>query len=73
MTYEVLRSADLVFLTGACLPSSDPSAATASDPDIPPPGGIYRYLVRAVNGCPGSGWDLGVDSAGAPRAGPSCP
>jgi hypothetical protein len=72
--YEVLRTESGDFETGAaCLTLPDPGVPTLSDMDVPPPGGLYRYLVRAVNGCSGVSWDLGVDSAGSPRAAIACP
>ena len=55
-----------------CLAPVNTSATTLDDFDVPPSNGsVFSYLLRAQNPC-GEG-SLGVDSAGAPRAGLACP
>ena len=54
---------------------SGQSAPTTTDFSQPDPGGVFFYLIRAVNDCPdpdGTG-TLGPDSNGAERLGTSCP
>jgi N-acetylneuraminic acid mutarotase len=75
--YDVLRSADAAdFVSGAvCLESDDASDTTAMDAAVPPPGGVFYYLVRGENACPdalGEG-PLGVRSDGQPIQGRACP
>jgi len=75
--YDTLRSAipgDFVS-GGACVESDDPSDTSASDAGVPPRGGIFFYLVRAENACPGASGigPLGAASNGVPRQGRSCP
>ena len=68
--YDVLR-ARAASLFGVCLESDDASDTVALDQGVPGPGGVYHYLVRAVNVC-GDG-SLGQDSTGSARNGPACP
>jgi N-acetylneuraminic acid mutarotase len=74
IVYDVLRSADRAdFVTTAECIATDSSSTLAVDPALPPPGGIYYYLVRAQSGCvPGEG-ELGTSSNGTPRSGRHCP
>jgi hypothetical protein len=73
-SYDLLRSPDAGdFVTNAvCLPV-DSGTLTAVDADTPPLGGLFYYLVRAENDCPGAVGTLGTDSAGVPRIGRTCP
>jgi hypothetical protein len=73
--YDLLRSSSAQdFVTGAeCIVTSGATLG-GIDPDAPAPGGIFYYLVRAVDGCPGGGeGSLGARSDGTPRTGRSCP
>jgi hypothetical protein len=74
--YDVLRSTQAAdFVSGAVCLESDGASTTAQDPDVPPPGGVYYYLVRAENACPnalGTG-PLGFRSDGQPIQGRNCP
>jgi hypothetical protein len=74
IAYDVLRSPDASDFVGAasCL-EADETDRSAVDSDAPSPGGVFHYLVRVENGCPGSSGALGSDSAGVPRTGTSCP
>ena len=73
--YDLLRSTDPAgFATAAlCLESDDVADTAASDSDSPSAGGLYYYLVRVENGCPGAPGSLGHDSDGSPRTGVNCP
>ncbi len=69
--YDVLRgtSADLASGLG-CL--ARVSTTELAENEVPPPGGLLLYLVRALDlGC-GGGGPLGQDSAGTPRP-TTCP
>ncbi len=75
--YDVLRSTQAAdFVSGAvCVESDDASDRSAQDAAVPPPGGVFFYLVRAENACPnalGAG-PLGFRSDGQPIQGRSCP
>jgi hypothetical protein len=58
-----------------CLVLADPSQAAATDAQAPAPGGLFCYLVRAENACPGGAGrgPLGFASTGNERPGRSCP
>jgi hypothetical protein len=66
--YHVLRSpAASDFGTAVCTLTGTFTATT--DEDVPGGGGLYHYLIRALNRC---GENLGSDSAGSPRSGADC-
>jgi len=71
--WEILRGAAGVLPDyGACLGPAV-GVPSATDPEIPGPGDVFTYLIRAVDaGCGGAG-GLGTDSAGVPRTAPACP
>ena len=75
--YDTLRASfagDFVQNT-TCVESADGSDTTSSDPQDPPLGGVYFYLVQVENACPhpiGLGV-LGTSSEGVPRYGRTCP
>jgi N-acetylneuraminic acid mutarotase len=74
LSYDLLRSgsaSDFVDAT-ACV-ASDAETFQAVDPETPPLGGMFAYLVRAQNRCPGGEGSLGTDSNGVPRTGRPCP
>jgi hypothetical protein len=75
LTYDVLRSdvaSDFVGMT-ECLPSADRSSRVWTENASPVPGGIFHYVVRAVNDCPRGVGSLGSNSANEIRAGRACP
>lgn len=71
--YDVLRSGgpNDFFIGSACVETDDASDRLATDPSVPPAGGLSYYLIRGGNAC-GEG-SLGSSSAGLPRTGRSCP
>jgi hypothetical protein len=71
--YDVLRSgsADDFTAAGSCIESDDGEDTVAVDLDLPAPGSVFYYLVRAENGC-GAG-SLGEGADGSPRSGIACP
>jgi hypothetical protein len=74
--YDALRSNQPGFGPGAtCLTLADPSQPAVTDAVDPSPDGVFFYLVRAVNGCPGAYGvgSLGFGSAGGELTGPACP
>jgi hypothetical protein len=72
--YDVLRSAVRDdFLVGICIETNDGPNMTSAVEDEPPAGSVFYYLTRARNGCPQGVGSLGTTSAGAERAGRSCP
>jgi len=77
VAFDVLRSALAADFTGAadCLESGDGADSSATDPLLPAPDGVWFYLIRAENDCPGplGAGSLGADSSGTPRTGRSCP
>ena len=73
--YDALRSNQPGFGAGAtCLTLANPSQPAVTDATNPSPDGVFFYLVRAVNGCPGAYGigPLGFGSAGE-LTGPACP
>jgi hypothetical protein len=72
--YDLLRS-DVAsdFQTSAECVASGIKGTAATDTSAPPTGGVFFYLVRALNACPGGMGTLGTDSAGAPRLAAACP
>jgi hypothetical protein len=68
--YDVLRSSLAGDFSAATCLASDITATSATEPDDPPGGTCWYYLVRAENAC---GGNLGDDSGGTPRTGNSCP
>lgn len=65
-TYDLTRGGAAV----ACL-SDDGATTTGTDGDIPPPGALFSYLVRAANVC-GTG-TYGFATSGAERTSAACP
>jgi hypothetical protein len=77
LTYETLRAlqADDFMTDPACLASGDPRQTWQLDPEPPPAGSMFCYLVRAMNQCPGDLGEggVGTDSNDEPRSAASCP
>ena len=77
VTYSAVRSSSASdFVSGGvCLTLADPSQPAASDAQNPAPDGLFCYLARAQNACPGGlgTGPLGFASTGAERLGPTCP
>ena len=72
--YELLRAPAPSDLSGAvCLPIDDPAARDTLDSDLPAPGGLFVYLVRAVNSCPDGAGPLGDGGTGSTREAAGCP
>ena len=71
--YDTLRTMAPGNFVGAatCVEWGDGSDTQALDPDTPPAGAVYHYLVCAVNPC-GSG-PAGIDSSGVERDLRVCP
>lgn len=68
-SYDLLRSLDPAdFGAAVCLESAE-TDTVATDTDVPGPGVLHAYLVRAANAC---GSTLGTDSTGTPRSGAAC-
>jgi hypothetical protein len=65
-TYDLTRGGAAV----ACL-SDGGATTTGTDGDIPPPGALFSYLVRAANVC-GTG-TYGFATSGAERTSAACP
>jgi hypothetical protein len=71
LTYDVVRTSNPAdFVTNHVCVESDESDTTAIDAAIPPPGGLFTYVVR-VQGC--GGQTAGLSSNGQPRVVGSCP
>ncbi len=71
-TVDLIRSGQATdFDKGASCVSSGGTAPQFVDGDVPAPGEAFHYLVRYVNGC--AAGSIGVDSAGTPRVGRTCP
>jgi len=70
--YDTLRAAlpDGFSSSLMCVEEAD-AGTTSTDPDIPSPGEVAYYLVRAQNGCGTGG--VGATSDDTPRAATSCP
>jgi hypothetical protein len=75
MIYDTLRSASPGdFTAGAvCVQSDSGPGTSSSDTAVPPPGGIFFYLVRAQDSCPAGQGPLGADSNGVVIPGRACP
>lgn len=77
VAFDVLRAgAPADFVGGvACIESNDSTDAAAVDLGTPPVGGVFYYLVRTENACPGSSGlgSLGSRSDGTARVGRGCP
>lgn len=76
MRYDLLRSSNPAdFVNGTACVASSIATTSAPDAGTPTEGTLFAYLARAKNGCPGAGGvgTLGTTSAGATRAGISCP
>jgi len=73
LTYETVRSQDPhdFAIFAGCVGDSDPSDTSNSDGEVPLPGDLFLYLVRAANAC-GRG-TLGWDSANVEHLGAPCP
>ena len=71
--YDVLRS-DLAgdFVAGARCAETAIAQTSFLEGLTPPVGGVWYFLVRADNDCPGAVGTLGQDSAGAERIGLNC-
>jgi hypothetical protein len=74
-TYDLYREGGQGIPAGA---GTDPTclgtgliSTLVSDTDTPPPGGVFRYFVRAVNACSTGTW--GTNSDDAPRIITTCP
>ena len=65
--YDVVRSdSPAGFATSAiCLETDDGADSWAMDPEMPPVGGLFCYLVRAENPCGAGSW--GLESSGVER------
>jgi len=74
IAYDTLRSDNPIDFTSGvlCLESDDTADRTALDAEVLAADAIAYYLVRAENGCPGTGL-LGRRSDGLERQGASCP
>jgi hypothetical protein len=74
MAYDALRSTTAnSFEAGAtCVESDDSSDTSAIDTQVPAVGGVFHYLIRGDNNCPGAG-SLGQQSGGQERSGRACP
>lgn len=71
LAYDLIRSdTPNDFTTAPFCVASDTTEATATDFDFP---GVFYYLVRAQNACPGGLGPLGAGSDGTPRTGLDCP
>lgn len=70
LLYDVLRSMVAGDFSAAFCLASDLTGTSATEPDDPPGGTCWYYLVRAENPC---GGNLGTDSGGTPRTGNGCP
>jgi hypothetical protein len=69
VTYEVIRASGPQGTEDVmCLELADPADTTASDGEALPPGGLYVYRVRAVNGCPAGVGPLAEGGGAAPPA-----
>jgi hypothetical protein len=74
LVYDLLRSSDPSdFMAAATCVASGVVGTGAVDPEVPPPGTAYDYLVRAANACPSGEGSLGSRSDGTPRVGRACP
>jgi hypothetical protein len=72
LSYDLLLSAIAMnFTTGATCFVSGTSATAVSSDEVPPPGTVEYFVVRAGNSCGDGG--LGTDSFGTVRAGRVCP
>lgn len=77
LAYDTIRSQSSTDFSGGgiCVESGDGSDFKALDNGVPSPGGVFYYLVRAVNACPGSSGSgsLGSGTNGSPRVARTCP
>jgi hypothetical protein len=74
VVYDVLRSgAAHDFTGGATCIDADGGDTSATDPALPPTGGVFFYLARAQNACPSGAGSLGTRSDGNSRSGRTCP
>lgn len=77
LAYDTLRSANAADYVAAsiCVESTDGGDLQAVDPGSPVAGAAFFYLIRAVNGCPGTlgHGSLGTTSSGAVRTARDCP
>ena len=71
--YDYLRSEIAWDFSSVNCIEANGDAAGGPDPDIPVPGAVFFYLVRARNGCPDGLGPLGSGSDGVPRAATGCP
>ncbi|MCP3981182.1 MAG: exo-alpha-sialidase [bacterium] len=74
LTYDTLRSAlPADFVGGGACVETNGSDRLSVDVSLPGPAETQYYLVRSRGDCPGDTGSLGSDSAGAARAGVTCP
>jgi hypothetical protein len=74
LRYDVVRSPlGSNFVPAVCVEANAGPDTLAIDMAAPVPGGVFYYLVRARNGCPGPWASLGATSAGVPRVAGNCP
>jgi hypothetical protein len=72
--YDVLRSGMASdFVAAAVCVGTNGGGTSVTDPEVPPPGASFFYLVRAENGCSAGTGPLGTRSEGTPIAGRTCP
>ncbi|MFQ5719234.1 MAG: M36 family metallopeptidase [Acidobacteriota bacterium] len=76
VVYDTVRSVSgSDFSTAFCVEANDGTDTVAADGATPGPGGVFFYLIRAENICPGSLGlgDLGLGTSGAARSASACP
>lgn len=74
LSYDTLRSGiKSNFLVADCVESDEGPNTTATDVELPSSSQGFYYLNRAQNSCPVGAGSLGENSAGATRAGVTCP
>src|SRR5262249_5843694 len=77
VVYDTIRTTSASDFAGAatCVESGDGTDTVATDLEVPSPGAVVYYLVRARNACPGAMGlgSPGTQSDGTPRAARSCP
>ena len=76
VAYDTVRSSSgSDFVTLASCVESDGSDSIAIDSPIPTIGGVFFYLIRAENACPGTEGQgsVGTDSNGTARSARACP
>ena len=73
--YETLRTGlvEVFQYTTACLADGTPFDLSVSDGEDPVSGGVFYYLVRATNDCPGADGIGSLGPPGSDRIAPACP